>query len=363
MAFQSHIDEFGTPAAAAAGVPTVARGTAIHVSGFVIDTARGMVPRRVFGVVDDGIKVDATVRSRLDVAKHFGNAALADSGFDLAVATRDLLPKEHILSIVAEDADGTLWRVEQRAFVVTPSDTTDTFPRVIVIGAPKSGSTYTWLVLTKYFGTEELTPGALFRGTQPLLDDWALERLRGRAYVSHMHLAPNAFNLRAIAAESIAPVVTWRNLGDAIVSNDDHYRRLQETAPDDDGAQYVAMEQQARYRFLIRFRLADYLSFYIGWRKTNEPIFRFEEMVANENAFFTRIVARIAGTVDPERLRSALAAAGSETQTRQNKNVGKIGRSTSSFSDETKALLEETLRDYYLPLDELIAELPWRSSY
>ena len=361
MAFQCRIDEFGTQRAATAEMPTVTQGAAIHVSGYVADAERGTVARRVFGIVDDTLLVGAATVPRHDVAKHFGNAALAGSGFDMTVATRDLLPKAHVLSIVAEEADGSLWRVEQRSFVVAPAETTPQRPRVIVIGAPKSGSTYTWLVLTKYFGTEELTPGALFRGTQPLLDDWALERLRGRAYVAHMHLSPNSLNVRAIADESIVPIVLWRNLGDAIVSNDDHFRRLQEASPDDDGAKYLAMEPQARYQFLIRFRLAEYLSFYLGWQRAGEPIFHFEDMLANEDAFFERIITRIAGTVDAERLRTARAAAGSESLTRQNKNVGKLGRSTQLFTDETKALLEATLRSYYMPLDELIAELPWRS--
>ncbi|HTU69476.1 MAG TPA: hypothetical protein VMF11_04065 [Candidatus Baltobacteraceae bacterium] len=346
MAFQCHIDEFGTQTAAASGIPTVAQGRAIHVSGRVVDPERGVVPRRIFGAVDDSLIVHAT--------------RIAKDGFNLAVATRDLLPRRHMLSIVAEDPDGLLWRVEQRSFVVTPADSSPAFPRVIVIGAPKSGSTYTWLVLTKYFGTEELTPGALFRGTQPLLDDWTLERLHGRSYVAHMHLSPNSFNLRAVADESITPIVLWRNLGDAIVSNDDHFRRIQEAAPDDDGTKYLAMTAQVRYQFLIRFHLAEYISFYLGWRRAGQPVFRYEEMVANENTFFERIITRIADAVDAERLQIARAAAGSDSQTRQNKNVGKVGRSTQLFTDETKAFLEETLRNYFVPLDELIAELPWR---
>lgn len=334
MAFQCFIDEFGT------------QGAAIAVSGTVVDAATGIVPRRIFGLVDDTLIVRATT-----IGSHF----------TMAVATADLVPRQHELSIVAEDAEGALWRVEQRSFAIAPPDVAPPpFPRVIVIGAPKSGSTYTWLVLTKYFGTPELTPGALFRGTQPLLDEWTLERLRGRPYVAHMHLSPNSFNVRAIADESIAAIVLWRNLGDAIVSNDDHFRTLQAAAPDEDGAKYLAMEPQARYQFLIRFRLAEYISFYLGWRRAGMPIFRYEEMVADETAFFTRIIANVDGTADAARLQTARAAAGSESQTRQNKNVGRIGRSAELFSHGTKALLVETLRAYYEPLDDLIAELPWR---
>jgi hypothetical protein len=360
MAFRCTIEAFSAQAADTAGIPAVAQGEPIQVSGCVFDPHSGTVPRRIFAIVDDCLMVSATTIARRDVATHFGNAALADCGFDLAVATRDLLPRQHLLSIVAEASDGSMWRIEQRAFVVTPRATLQTFPRVIVIGAPKSGSTYTWLVLTKYFGTEELTPGALFRGTQPLLDDWALERLRGRAYVAHMHLSPNSFNVRAIADESIIPIVLWRNIGDTIVSNDDHFRRIHETAPDADGERYFTMAPQARYQFLIRFRLAEYVSFYLGWQRVGEPIFRFEEMVTDESAFFERIIMRIAGAIDAKRLQAARAAAGSESLARQNKNVGKIGRSAQAFIPETKALLEETLRNYYVPLDELIAELPWR---
>ena len=362
MAFQCRIDEFGTQAAAASGIPSVSQGSAIHVSGWVVDAPRGILARRVFGLVDDSLIVRTATVARRDLATHFGNAALADCGFDMTVDTGDLVPRQHVLSIVAEDADGSLYRVEQRPFLVVPApETTRALPRVIVSGAPKSGSTYTWLVLTKYFGTEELTPGALFRGTQPLLDDWALERLRGRAYVVHMHMFPNALNLRAIAEESIVPIVLWRNLGDAILSSDEHFRRLHEIAPDEESEKYFAMEPQARYQFLIRFRLAEYISFYLGWRRAGAPIFRFEEMVANESAFFERIVARVDGNVDAERLQAARVEAGSETTQRQNRNVGRIGRSVELFSEETKALLAEMLGRYYEPLDELVSELPWRA--
>ncbi|HTX55736.1 MAG TPA: hypothetical protein VMD47_01395 [Candidatus Acidoferrales bacterium] len=361
MAFQCRIDEFGTQAAARSGVLSVAQGSSIQVSGWVVDADRATVPRRVFGIVDDTLIVHATTIVRHDVSTHFGNAALADCGFAMAIDTADLVPKQHLLSVVAEDADGSLYRVEQRPFDVTaPEASPATFPRVIVSGAPKSGSTYTWLVLTKYFGTQELTPGALFRGTQPLLDDWALERLRGRAYVVHMHLFPNALNLRAIADEAIVPVVLWRNLADAIVSNDDHLRRLHEISPEPDGEKYAAMDAQARYRFLIRFRLAEFISFYLGWRRAGVPLFHFEDMIAGESAYFERIISRIGGSVDAQRLAAARAAAGSESQSRQNKNVGTTGRSLTAFDDETKALLEETLRAYYEPLDDLLAELPWR---
>jgi hypothetical protein len=361
MAFECSIEEFGTTAGAS-DVLHIAQGSPIHVSGWVVDAGRGLVPRRIFGLVDNTVIVRTTTITRHDVAQHFENAGLATCGFDMSVDTRDLTPKQHELSIVAEGADGSLWRVEQRSFDVTPRpDPSAASPRVIVIGAPKSGSTYTWLVLTKYFGTEELTPGALFRGTQPLLDDWALERLRDCAYVAHMHLSPNAFNVRAIAVESIVPVVLWRNLGDSIVSNDEHFRKIQSVAPDDDGESYFAMDRQARYQFLIRFRLAEYISFYLGWRRAGEPIFRFEEMLADEATFFSRIIMRIDGAVDEKRLHAARAAAASESRSRQNKNVGKIGRSVELFSGETKALLEQTLRAYYTPLDDLIGELPWRN--
>jgi hypothetical protein len=246
------------------------------------------------------------------------------------------------------------------AFIVTSStDSSQSFPRIVVCGAPKSGSTYTWLVLTKYFGTQELTPGALFRGTQPLLDDWALDQLRNRSYVAHMHLFPNTVNLRAIAQESIHPIVLWRNIADAVVSNDDHFRRLHEVAPDEESERYFAMEPQDRYGFLIRFRLGEYISFYLGWKRTGIPIYRYEELVADEAAYFEHIITFIVGAVDAERLEAARTAATAESRSRQNRNVGTIGRSASLFSETTKALLEDALRHYYQPLDELLAELPW----
>jgi hypothetical protein len=349
VAFQCNIERFDTHAAATDGLPTAPQGTPIRISGWVLDSGGGTIPRRIFGTVDGTIMVHATVTPWNDTRV----------GFDISVVTRDLLPRQHVLSIIAEDTSGELWCVEQRAFVVTGPEPSQAFPRIIVCGAPKSGSTYTWLVLTKYFGTQELTPDALFRGTQPILDTWALERLRGRGYVGHMHLFPNSLNLRAIADESIVPIVLWRNLGDAIVSNDDHFRRLHEITPEEEGERYFAMDPQDRYAFLIRFRLGEYISFYLGWQRAGFPIYRYEDMVRDEAAYFDRIIAHIEGTTDSQRLQAAQAAATAESRSRQNRNVGAIGRSAVLFSETTKALLEDALSHYYQPLDELLAELPW----
>jgi hypothetical protein len=360
--FSCAVDEFGTQAAATTGIPSVAQGVAIHVSGWVADADRGILPRRVFGLIDDSRMVHPMAITRHDVAKHLGSRDLAECGFDMTIDTTDLVPKQHLLSIVAEDADASLYRVEQRLFrVVEPPEAPRAFPRVIVSGAPKSGSTYTWLVLTKYFGTEELTPGALYRGTQPLLEDWVLQRLRNRTYVAHMHLFPNDRNLRAMATESIVPVVLRRNLGDTIVSNDEHFRKLHDVAPNAESEKYFQMAAQERYRFLIRFRLAEYISFYLGWRHAGVPIFRFEGLATDEAAFFERIITHVAGTVDRGQLHAAQVSAGEESARRKNRNRGAIGRSAELFDDTTKALLEEMLAHYYEPLHELMSELPWRS--
>ena len=154
-------------------------------------------------------------------------------------------------------------------------------PRILVAAAPKSASTYTASALGRYFGAGEPDLAGLDWAWEHNLDTGLWRQLMGRTYVMQRHMRPHGPNLNVIRLERIDVVVTWRNLADTLVSLDDHLHKepagttflmyMRENG-------YVAMENQERYQFLIRYALPWYVSFYCGWRDRGVRIHRHKEL-------------------------------------------------------------------------------------
>ena len=362
MSFQVNVDFFGDSAVAGKARPAaVEQGRAFFVIGWAVDAANGVVARSVRGIVDGTFRVTANLVVRPDVAAHFGNPALAGCGFDLGFNTQFLAAGPHRIALEVEAADGSLQQAGVETFAVLPAGPeVSKWPRILVAAAPKSGSNFTRSVLKKYFGTEDPPPGE--QAGEWNLDALLLERLRGRSFVTSMHMKPHEHNLVAAKRENIVPVVTWRNLGDTLVSFDDHIRNRDETniITHIDRPKYLAMPDQARYQFLIRHVMPWFLSFYVGWKNGGALFAHYEPMARDPFAAFSELIERLGATVDAERLRGILARPMTAGET--NKNVGTNDRSLDKLSPETRAMLEELLLTYFEPLDELLAELPWRAA-
>jgi hypothetical protein len=234
--------------------------------------------------------------------------------------------------------------------------------RLLVACTMKSGSTYVARALAAYFGIQKAEPLVYWGRREQNLDAWHFrERLTG-SYVIQMHIKPYTPHLELFLEQGVRVFWLRRNLGDTIVSFDDHVAKESHENPVayiHDRDAYLAMEPQARYRYLIRHAIPWYIGFHLMWRSGSPglPVVpgRYEEMVDDPFRFFSGLIAGAGLPLDGERLRSVLAQ--DMPQTRFNRGIN--GRSASLFSEETKHVLEDVLKDHPEDLLDLLADLPW----
>jgi hypothetical protein len=232
--------------------------------------------------------------------------------------------------------------------------------RVVVACSMKSGSTYVAQVLARYLDADARNEDlALYWPAEQNLSRGLCESLGSRSFVLQMHLRPHAPNLALLSEFNVTLLLQWRNLGDVLISFDDHVRQFSELQPIcyiHDRAAYLALDEQARYAFLIRNALPWYLAFYLSWRRLHARFGSYERMVADPAEFFREALMHLGLAVDEARLADALWVRGSDRF-----NVGRVGRSAERFAPDTKRLLERTVLEY-VPTDELdvlLWELPW----
>jgi hypothetical protein len=177
-----------------------------------------------------------------------------------------------------------------------------------------------------------------------------------------MHARAHGPNLAAIRQLGLKVIYLWRNLGDTIVSLDDHI--LKEGCQNpvcfiDNIADYAALDVDARHRYLIRHGIPWYLTFHLLWRQVGEPEWlvraTFEEMIADRFAMFSRIMSALDLEYEPVQLNSILF----EKTSTSRFNVGRVGRSMELLSESNKTLLEEMLIEHPQDLSLLLSELPW----
>jgi hypothetical protein len=195
------------------------------------------------------------------------------------------------------------------------------------------------------------------------LHEAQLSSILDQSFVLHLHLKPYGPHLDLINRYDLKVVFLWRNLGDVILSLDDHLMKedcCTSAAYVDNAADYHKMLAEARHRFLIQYGLNWYLSFYLLWQKVEDPGWlvraKYEDMVRDKFAFFERILQSLGAKFEPQRLREILGAP--IPASRFNKGV--VGRSIEGLSERNKLLLERMLMEYPQDLSELLAELPWR---
>ena len=104
-------------------------------------------------------------------------------------------------------------------------------------------------------------------------------------------------------------IYLWRNLGDTIISLDDHILKEHwktSAVYIDNDADYRRLSRDERHKFLIQYGLSWYISFYLAWRGVKDPEWlvrgRYEEMVRNNFAFFSRIIEALGLECDDGRL-------------------------------------------------------------
>lgn len=235
-------------------------------------------------------------------------------------------------------------------------------PRIVVACSMKSGSTYVAKILSLYFDCERAYPLDYWGNREQNLFESMLRPYLDRPFVAQMHLRPHPPNIDVIRSLSMSVIYLWRNLGDVTVSFDDHVGRDDCRNPVGyihHRHRYLALPLQHRYKYLIEHALSWYIAFYLSWRDCAEvPVVRsrYEEMVGDPYAFFSRIIAALGAEVDSQRLRALLRTKPDNTRF----NRGTVGRSVTALSDANKARLEALLLSHPEDLSELWLELPWR---
>ena len=235
---------------------------------------------------------------------------------------------------------------------------------VLVACSMKSGSTYVSKVLARYLDIPFANRILGYYGyREQNLYPFHFTKELGSQFVLHLHLKPYPPHLELIHQHAMKVVYHWRNLGDTIISFDDHVLREHWENPicfiDNDG-DYRALSTDARHRYLILHGVPWYIAFHLAWKRLGDPewIVRgtYEEMVGNSAAFFTRIIEGMGFECDRARLRQVL-----DTHVHDKRfNVGVAGRSITHLSADNKILLERMLTDHPQDLSELLHELPWR---
>jgi len=350
-------DAFGQAAGDSGADIAVSQGSWFFALGWAADPAAGHAPRSIRATIDETRDIPIRIMRREDVANHFSSPELVNCGFDAGFSTAGLPAGAHTFTLTIDAGDNNP-QVTRRSFAVG-AQVAARGPRILIAGAPKSGSTFAWRFLNEYLGTTSPPLEGLLPPWEPNLDQWVRERLRGGSYVFGMHMKAYEANLAAIREEGLTTIVTWRNIADTLVSLDDHLHQEGGTNPVfyTDNTKFLAMPQQDRYQFLVRHYAPWCVSFYLGWKHANVPIFHYEKLASDPVAYCSEIVSTLTGTADVDRITAMVAKPLSGSRL----NVGRAGRSAALFSDETKRLLEDLLEHHFEPLDDLLAELPWRS--
>ncbi len=234
---------------------------------------------------------------------------------------------------------------------------------VLVACSVKSGSTYVSRTLARYLDAHHADSILDYYGyREQNLYEWHFTPDLGSRFVLHLHIKPYPPHLELIERRRMKVVYLWRNLGDAIISLDDHllmeHWKTSAVYIDND-ADYRNQSRDARHKFLIEYGLPWFISFYLSWKKVGDPEWlircKYEEMVSDNFLFFSRIIQALGQEWDKGRLQRIL-----DTQPQDARfNVGMIGRSVECLSEGNKVLLERMLIEYPQDLAELLHELPW----
>ncbi len=229
----------------------------------------------------------------------------------------------------------------------------------------KSGSTYIARMLALYFRAERIEPVPYWGRLEQNLHEHLLAPHLDRSFVLQLHVKPHVSNAEQIRKLGISVVWVWRNLGDVIVSFDDHVRKEDHRNPVcyiHNRERYLAMPVQDRYRYLIEHAIPWYIGFYLSWRAARETLpfveTHYEQLASDPYGYFADAIRGLGGEPDELRLTELLASR--PPGTRFNKGVN--GRSREMLSVKNRLLLESRLRSHCEDLSELLQELPWRAA-
>jgi hypothetical protein len=338
-------------------------GEPVEIRGWTVDEETGEGAASVAVRLDKRLTYEAwTAVARPDLLPKIG-AAARTGGFAVTIPTAELRPATHRLFFVLTSASGADWSSFDITLRLTGNGARPAYyPQIVVSTAMKSGGRHVTSVLRRYFAMPQVAWSDANDG-EHLLTEELLRPVIDRPFVTGFHCLGRAINVNAIAHWGFKAAVTWRNLGDVLVSLDEHILHAPEgvwrpTLPFlDDRVGYAAWPAERRLAFLVRNAIPWYLSFYVSWRLARERLMmRYEWMVADPLGYFSYLIEQLDGPPDLARLRAIVDAGPADDS---NFNVGVAGRSASLVPEEIRALLEVCIREHPSEVGELLLELPW----
>jgi len=336
----------GTPVTLVDDFFVAATDQVLEVAGRALDTKTKAPAYSVYLRVDD-------------YANFEGRMASGSPAFAVRILTSTIAPGKHFGWFEVIGPDSARFTTPTFNFAVRGVRPI----QILIAGAPKTAGRHVASVLRRYFRIESNPRFGQLVDGEHLFTEAYFSPALAQPFVLHAHPMARKGNLGILRFHGIAQLVTWRNLGDIVISLDDHLRLEPEETWQhtylylEERDSYTAMPDQKRYQFLIRNAIPWYLQFYLTWRKAQHPLFmRYEWMVSAEPAYFHYLIEQLVGSVVESRLTDILSAG---PVADSGFNVGVSERSNSLLSDESKAVLEALIHDHPADLEELYLELPW----
>lgn len=338
-------------------------GDEVELTGWAVDRETGLGARALTLFIDGRIQIGAqTCMPRPDLIPVVGQQG-RDCGFSIRIPTAALTPSVHLLTFMITAPS----RVEWVSFAMSlqledPPDPPPRPKQIVVATAMKSAGKHVQSVLLAYFGIENPAFGGASDAEQIVNDD-VIRSALDAPFVMNAHMIARAVSMDTLAYWGLRVFQTWRNLGDTVISLDEHTLKAADDewrnayAYIEDRALYAALPVQRRYRYQIRNAIPWYLTFYTSWRRARARLFmRYEWMATDPQGYFRYLLSRLDRNVDELRLMRLVAAGPGE---RSNFNVGLVGRSKSHLDEESQAMLEACIREHPSDVRELLYELPW----
>ena len=285
--------------------------------------------------------------------------------FELTIPTERMRPGLHRMFMRMTSTDEEVSTSQELTVSLAHKDgETDTPRQIFVAAAMKSASQFIVSVLKDYFDLQFL-PGILNDG-EALLTEEFMEPNRELSFIVHVHPLARGVTLNTLAHYGLRTLITWRNVGDMLLSLDDH---IQSDAKSEvrlgpmpqlyleDRLAYSRLPAERRYKFMAYNLLPWYLAFFLSWRTSGlGPTMPYQRLLDDPRGYFSYVIRRMDAVVDSERLERVLA---DRSKNKAGFNVGIAGRSKNQFSEEVQALIEDVIRTHPSDLRQLLYELPW----
>lgn len=234
--------------------------------------------------------------------------------------------------------------------------------RVIVASPMKCGSTFVAETL-RHYARARLGNGEVhgyYWAAEQNITSMLVVQLRERTFALNMHLLPHAPNLRALLEQQIDVVCLWRNLGDVVISFDDHVRRESHANPVffiADRERYLALPDQQRYRYVIDNMVPWNIGFYLAWRREGATFHDYSRLASDPLGFFAGVLEQLGVENDEARIAGLLERRREHFRF----NVGLQGRSATLLGEENRRAIERLITTHPQrdELEPLLWQLPW----